>query len=57
VSVREDFEQAVNMTPKELEDWLQTEESKGSGTGVGHDMGQRIVALQRTRRDDLTEDG
>jgi hypothetical protein len=57
LSVREDFEQAVNMTPKELEDWLRTDESKGSGTGVGHDMGQRIVALQRTRRDDLTEDG
>jgi hypothetical protein len=56
VSVREDFEQAVNMTPKELEDWLQTEESKQSGTGVGHDMGERIVEIKRTKQADLTED-
>jgi hypothetical protein len=56
VSVREDFEQAVNMTPKELEDWLATDESKQSGTGVGHDMGERIVEIKRTRVADLTEE-
>jgi hypothetical protein len=54
-AVRRDFEEAVNMTPGELESWLATEKSRAAGTGVGHDMGERIVALRRTRKDDLTE--
>jgi hypothetical protein len=55
-SVRRDFDDVVNMTPKELEDWLATEESKSSGTGVGHDSGERIVAIKRKRKDELTDD-
>ena len=60
--VRRDFEAAVNMAPKELEDWLDTDESKevgqkdGGGESTGHAMGRRIVELQRTRKDDLTDD-
>ncbi len=50
-----EFDEAVNMTPKELEDWLATDESQDSGTGVGHDMGERIVELKRTKVADLTD--
>ncbi|WP_380170414.1 DUF3140 domain-containing protein [Kineococcus sp. DHX-1] len=61
---REDVEQrfgeAVNMTPKELEDWLETEESKsvgvGDGESVGHRSGRRIVEVLRTKKADRTDD-
>ena len=39
----EEFDEAVNMTPKELEEWLQTNESKsvgqsdGGGESKGHE--------------------
>ena len=60
--VRREFRDAVNMTPKRLEDWLGTEESQsvgqkdGDGESVGHESGRRIVALLSTKKDDLTED-
>ena len=59
---RRAFDDAVNMTPKELEDWLETDESQEVGWGdeggesVGHRSGRRIVELRRTKKDDLTED-
>lgn len=62
MSVREDFADAVNMAPKELEEWLETDESKEVGWGddggesVGHRSGRRIVELKRKKKDDLTED-
>ncbi len=59
MSVREDFEDAVNMAPKELEDWLETDESKevgwGEGESVGHESGRRIVEIKRKKKDDLTD--
>jgi hypothetical protein len=61
--VRRQFAEAVNMTASELEDWLGTEESRsvgqkdgGTGESTGHESGRRIVALLRTKKDDLTED-
>ena len=60
--VRRDFREAVNMTPGQLEKWLDTEESKqvgqkdGGSESVGHESGRRIVALLRTKQADLTED-
>ena len=51
---RREFASVVNMTPKELEDWLATDESQQAGTGVGHDSGERIVAIKRKKQDDLT---
>jgi hypothetical protein len=33
--ITEDFDDAVNMARKELEDWLQTEESKSVGQSDG----------------------
>ena len=50
----------VNMTPKELEDWLQTDESRTVGDrdgeeSTGHASGRLIVKIKRTRKDDLTD--
>ena len=55
----DDFKEAVNMAPKELEDWLDTEESKSvgqsdGGESVGHQSGRRIVKIKRTNKDDLS---
>jgi hypothetical protein len=33
--VIEEFEEAVNMAPKDLEEWLQTDESKSVGQSDG----------------------
>ncbi|WP_205696019.1 DUF3140 domain-containing protein [Conexibacter sp. SYSU D00693] len=61
--VRREFEDVVNLAPKELEAWLETDESRSVGWGkddggesVGHEMGRRIVELRRTTKDDLTDD-
>jgi len=63
--VRQDFSAAVNMTPSELEKWLNTEESgkvgwKGAdgsaSESVGHASGRRIVKILRKRNADLTPD-
>ena len=54
--VWKDFGEAVNMTPSELEAWLKTEESQESGTGVGHDSGERIVAIKHKKKAELTDD-
>jgi hypothetical protein len=59
--VIEEFEEAVNMTPKELEEWLQTEESKsvgqsdGGGESKGHESGRRIVEIKRKKKSDYTD--
>ena len=56
------FTEAVTMTPKQLRDWLQTEESQSvgqqtdSGEATGHAMGRRILELKDTRKADLTDD-
>ncbi|MDV7241977.1 MULTISPECIES: DUF3140 domain-containing protein [Rhodococcus] len=57
-----EFRDAVNMTPGELEKWLETEESKsvgqksGGGESTGHASGRRIVEVTRTKKSDLDED-
>ncbi|HEY8478597.1 MAG TPA: HVA1 family protein [Spirillospora sp.] len=56
------FEDAVNMTARELERWLETDESRsvgqkdGGGESTGHASGRRIVELLRANRADLTAD-
>ena len=62
-TVRREFQEAVNMSPAELERWLETEESQsvgqkkdGSGESTGHAEGRRIVELLRTKESDLTDD-
>ena len=61
--IAKDFQAAVNMTPAELERWLETEESlsvgwikEGEGESVGHHSGRRIVEINRKKKADLTDD-
>jgi hypothetical protein len=56
------FRETVNMTPRELEKWLDTAESKSVGQkrdsqeSTGHASGRRIVEILRTKREKLTSD-
>ena len=57
-----DFHDAVNMTPGEIEDWLETDESRkvgqkkdGATESVGHASGRKIVAILRSKKGDLSE--
>ncbi|MBH9536452.1 DUF3140 domain-containing protein [Novosphingopyxis sp. YJ-S2-01] len=55
------FNDKVNMAPKELEDWLDTDESKSvgdsdGGESTGHKSGRKIVDIKRTNKADLTDD-
>ncbi len=64
--IAKDFDEAVNMTPAELEHFLDGDDSKrvgwkgedgkGDGESVGHRSGRRIVELKRTKKADLTDD-
>ncbi len=60
--VWDDWQDAVNMTRKQLSDWLETEESQsvgdtgGEGESTGHRSGRRIVEILRSRKTDLTAD-
>ncbi|QCR18404.1 DUF3140 domain-containing protein [Agrococcus sp. SGAir0287] len=59
--VWDDWRESVTMAPKELERWLDTDESRRVGDGdggesTGHRSGRRIVTILRTRKDDLTLD-
>ncbi|MEV8065894.1 DUF3140 domain-containing protein [Streptomyces sp. NPDC085995] len=60
--VREDFRELVNMKPARLEEWLQTDASRGAGQhkdggeSTGHASGRRIVEILRAKKGDLTDD-
>ena len=60
--IYQNFKDAVNMAPKELEEWLDTEESKsvgdtdGNKESTGHKSGKRIVKIKRKNKDELTDD-
>ena len=61
-----DFRDAVNMTPSEIEAFLETDDSKrvgwkgedgkGAGESVGHASGRHIVAIKRKAKAELTDD-
>ena len=58
--IYQEFTDCVNMAPKELEEWLETEESKSvgdsdGGESTGHRSGRRIVDIKRTAKDELTK--
>lgn len=67
---RRDFGEAVNMTSGELSAWLETEESRSVGVtsggskksspggpqSVGHDSGEKIVAILRKKDSNLTDE-
>ena len=62
----EAFRDAVNMAPRELEDWLQTDDSKRVGwkgddgdenrESVGHKSGERIIEILHKNKADYSED-
>ncbi|WP_433169295.1 DUF3140 domain-containing protein [Kribbella sp. CA-247076] len=58
----DEFRDVVNMTPKQLESWLDTNESRevgqkdSGGESVGHRSGRRIIDLLNTKKADLTDD-
>lgn len=59
--VWEDWREAVNMAPGEIEDFLETDESrsvgdKSGGESTGHRSGRRIVTILRTKKADLDAD-
>ncbi|GLY15386.1 DUF3140 domain-containing protein [Kineosporia rhizophila] len=58
---RREFGEVVNMTPRQLEKWLDTEESKSvgqkkdGGESTGHSSGRHIVSILQKKQADLTE--
>ena len=57
----EEWRDLVNMSPSEIEDWLDTEESKsvgdsGDASSTGRASGKRIVKIKRTNKDDIKDD-
>ncbi|MCU1404845.1 MAG: hypothetical protein JWQ43_1148 [Glaciihabitans sp.] len=60
--VWDDWSAAVNLTPKQLEDWLETDESKSvgdksdGGESTGHQSGRRIVKILGKKKSEITED-
>jgi DNA topoisomerase VI subunit B len=61
-SIIEEFKQAVNMTPKEIESWLKTTESKevgqkdGNDESIGHKSGQKIIEILQKKQDKYSDD-
>ena len=61
-SVIDEFHQVVNMTPKELESWLDTDESKevgqkdGDDESIGHKSGRHIIELLQMKKADYSDD-
>lgn len=59
--IYEDFYDKVNMTPSEIERWLDTEKSKsvgidsGDGESKGRKSAKEIVRIRRKKKADLTE--
>jgi len=56
----DEFGDTVNMTRKELEDWLGTEESQsvgqGNGESKGHESSRKIVEILSKNKSDYTDD-
>ena len=59
--IYDEFYDKVNMTPSEIEDWLDTDKSKsvgqdsGDGESKGHKSGRKIIEIKRTNKDELTD--
>ncbi|MDT7736357.1 MAG: hypothetical protein QOE12_3531 [Mycobacterium sp.] len=56
-----EFHDTVNMTAKELEKWLETDQSKqvgqksGGKESTGHHSGRQIIAILKAKKSDLTD--
>ncbi len=61
--IYQEFQNLVNMTPTQLTNWLQTDESQqvgyhneGQSESVGHESGRRIVQILNRKKTDLTDE-
>lgn len=60
--IYDEFYDLVNMTPGEMQDWLETDKSKevgqdsGDGESKGHKSGRRIIKIKNKKKSELTED-
>tara|TARA_R110002072_G_scaffold14013_1_gene58400 strand:- start:39578 stop:39937 length:360 start_codon:yes stop_codon:yes gene_type:complete len=61
--IYEEFYDLVNMQPKEIEDWLETDESKsvgqtkeGDDESVGRQSARKIIEIKRTNKSDLSDE-
>jgi hypothetical protein len=58
----DEFNDSVNMTRKELEDWLQIDESRSvgqsdeGGESKGHESGRKIVEILGKNKSDYTDE-
>ena len=58
----DEWGELVNMAPKELEEFLETDESQsvgadsGDGESTGHKSGTRIVEIRNTNKSELSDD-
>lgn len=61
-TIIDEFKQVVNMTPKQLEAWLETEASQSVGQkkdddeSIGHKSGKQIIEILHKRKADYSED-
>ena len=59
-SIYDDFYDNVNMTPSEIEDWLETDKSKsvgqdsGDGESIGRKSAKKIIKIKRKKKEELT---
>ena len=60
VLVIEEFDEVVNITRKELQKWIETDESKsvgqGEGESKGHESGRKIVEILDKKKSDYYDD-
>ncbi|WP_236696121.1 DUF3140 domain-containing protein [Rhodopirellula islandica] len=61
--IYEEFYDLVNMQPKEIEDWLETDESKsvgqtkdGAEESVGRQSARKIIEIKRTNKSELSDE-
>ena len=61
--VQQEFKEVVNMSAKQIEKWLDTEESKSVGQkkddddeSTGHKSGERIIEILGKKNGDLSDD-
>ena len=57
----DEWQDLVNMQPKELDEWLDTDESKSAGDNdggesTGHKSGRKIVKIKKTNKSNLSDD-
>jgi hypothetical protein len=59
--VYKEFRELVNMSPSEIQKWLETEESgsvgqdSGDGESIGHKSGEKIIAIKQKDKANLTD--